>query len=170
MVAFTEIQEEVVSALAGMLDNREDAHDAAQIAFLKCWQVRDALVNIKDVRAWIWRVARNAAKDLRRNAWRRRSRPMLDCLQVSLQVRQASPDEALLECEKMDRLRDAIGGLRAEERDVFVLRHQKGLSFEEIAGQCHSPVGTVKTRMRSALSKLRQSLQEKSRGRRRSSR
>jgi RNA polymerase sigma-70 factor (ECF subfamily) len=51
--------------------------------------------------------------------------------------------------------------LRPDEKEVFLLRQNAGLTYEEIASLRSSPVGTVKTQMRSAVAKLRQTLQEK---------
>ena len=50
--------------------------------------------------------------------------------------------------------------LRPEEKEVFLLRQNGDLTFEEIADQRSVPVGTVKTQMRTALQKLRRVLQE----------
>src|SRR5436190_6737030 len=74
--AFNEIRAELVSTLFFVLGNQEDAQDVAQDAFLKCWRTRQSLAQVQNVRAWIFRVGLNAAKDLQRSAWRRRARPM----------------------------------------------------------------------------------------------
>src|SRR2546421_12529061 len=74
--AFNEVRAELVSTLFFVLGNQEDAQDAAQDAFLKCWRTRSGLGEVRNMRAWIFRVGLNAAKDLQRNAWRRRSKPM----------------------------------------------------------------------------------------------
>src|SRR3954452_13050614 len=74
--AFNEVRAELVSTLFFVLGNQEDAHDAAQDAFLKCWRTRESLREVQNVRAWIFRVGLNAAKDLQRSAWRRRAKPL----------------------------------------------------------------------------------------------
>src|SRR5437899_1759872 len=56
--------------------NRDDAQDAAQAAFLNCWQARARLADVRDLRAWVFRAAINAANDLARSSWRRRRRPL----------------------------------------------------------------------------------------------
>ena len=75
---FNEIRDELVSTLLYMLGNADDAQDAAQEAFLKCWRARHTLPDILNLRAWIFRVGLNAAKDYQRSAWNRRSRPLPD--------------------------------------------------------------------------------------------
>src|SRR5262249_32315767 len=74
--AFNEVRAELVSTLFFVLGNHEDAQEGAQDAFRKCWRPRDSLADVRNMRAWIFRVGLNAAKDLQRNAWRRKSRPM----------------------------------------------------------------------------------------------
>ena len=58
----------------------------------------------------------------------------------------------------MTQLRDALTRLRPEEREVFLLRQNGELTYEQIAEQRGAPVGTVKTQMRAALQKLRKVL------------
>jgi RNA polymerase sigma-70 factor (ECF subfamily) len=60
--------------------------------------------------------------------------------------------------EERRRVRDAVLVLRSEEREVFLLRQNGELTYEEIADTVDRPVGTVKTQMRSALQKLKELL------------
>ena len=69
-----------------------------------------------------------------------------------------APGEELEGQEDLARLRVAILGLRPDEKEVFLLRQNGGLTYEEIAELRNAPVGTVKTRMRTALQKLRRVL------------
>jgi RNA polymerase sigma-70 factor (ECF subfamily) len=155
--AFNDLRDELVSTLWFILGNQEDARDAAQNAFLKCWRARAKIADVRDLRAWIFRVGLNAAKDMRRGGWRRRSRPLRG-ENVMLAGREASPDKSLEDQETLDRLRQAILRLRQDEQEVFLLRQNGELTYEQIAEMRRTPVGTVKTQMRSALQKLRQQL------------
>ena len=154
---FNELRDELVSTLMFLLGNAEDAQDAAQEAFLKCWRAQDGIAEIQNLRAWIFRVGLNAAKDLQRSAWNRRSRPLIG-EETALVDRSDSPGRRMEEQEEMDRLRQALMGLRPEEKEVFLLRQNGDFTYEQIAEMRHSPVGTVKTQMRSALQKLRKVL------------
>lgn len=155
--AFNDLRDELVSTLWFLLGNADDAQEAAQEAFLKCWRSQDRLPEVQNLRAWIFRVGLNVAKDVRRSAWRRRSRPFRG-EEVMLPAHEAGPVENLEDREAVERLRRAILGLRREEQEVFLLRQNGELTYEEIAQVRHCPVGTVKTQMRSALQKLRQQL------------
>jgi RNA polymerase sigma-70 factor (ECF subfamily) len=157
--AFNECRAELVSTLYYMLGNRDDAQDVAQDAFIKCWRTRSTLTDVKNMRGWIFRVGMNAAKDLQRNAWRRKAKTLGDGLPPE-EIGAPSPSEILEEREEQSRLRKALMDLRPDEKEVFLLRQNGDLTFEEIAVERSVPVGTVKTQMRSALQKLRRILHE----------
>src|SRR5437660_12911856 len=74
---FTEIRDELVSTLWFLIGNADDAQEIAQEVFLRCWRTQGSLAQVRDLRAWIFRVGLNAVKDLKRSAWRRRVRPLL---------------------------------------------------------------------------------------------
>jgi RNA polymerase sigma factor (sigma-70 family) len=155
--AFNEFRDELISTLMFLLGNRDDAQDAAQEAFLKCWRSREGLGDIQNLRAWVFRVGLNAAKDMQRSAWNRRAKPLLG-EESMMAARETAPGEALENREDLERLRRAILDLRTEEKEVFLLRQNGGLTYEQIAEIRQSPVGTVKTQMRAALQKLRKVL------------
>lgn len=155
--AFNDLRDELVSTLMFVLGNRDDAQDAAQDAFLKCWRTRAGLAAVQNLRAWIFRVGLNSAKDLQRSAWRRRARPLLE--EAAMFVDRAEePSRAAEDREDVGRLRRAITTLRPEEKEVFLLRQNGGLTYEQIAEIRSAPIGTVKTQMRAALQKLRKVL------------
>jgi RNA polymerase sigma-70 factor, ECF subfamily len=157
--AFNAVRAELVSTLYFLLGNHEDALDATQDAFLKCWRTRESLAGVHNLRAWIFRVGLNAAKDLQRSAWKRRSRPLGDGAGLGELIEHA-PGDGLEEKESLDRLRVALKDLRPEEQAVFLLRQNGELTYEEIAELRRAPVGTVKTQMRAALQKLRRVLKD----------
>jgi len=151
---FNELRDELVSTLWYMLGSEQDAQDVAQEAFLRCWRTQDGLPEVQNLRAWIFRVGLNAAKDLQRSAWRRRVRPLLGA-EVKPIVDDTAPGQGVEERETLGQVRQALMQLRPEEKEVFLLRQNGELTYEQIAELRNRPVGTVKTQMRSALQKLR---------------
>jgi RNA polymerase sigma-70 factor (ECF subfamily) len=151
---FGSLREELVGTLYYLLDNYEDAQDATQETFLKCWRSRRTLRKVRNLRAWIFRIGLNAAKDLQRNAWRRRFRP-LEAAPPGDPFPRRTPVEDAIRGEELDQLHGALHDLRREEKEVFLLRQNGDLTYEEIAQLCRRPVGTIKTQMRAALHKLR---------------
>lgn len=154
---FSGLQNELVSTLVYMLGNRDDAMDMVQEAFVKCWKIRHTVGDIDNLRAWIFRVAMNCAKDLQRSAWKRRVKPMQ---KEELMMTAKDPVASLVieDREAIERLKLAIATLRSDEKEVFLLRQNGELTYEEIADIRNTPVGTIKTQMRTALIKLRKVL------------
>jgi RNA polymerase sigma-70 factor (ECF subfamily) len=154
---FSEIRDELVSTLWFVLGNQEDAQDIAQEVFLRCWRTQEALPEVQNLRAWIFRVGLNAAKDLQRSAWRRRVKPLVGA-DIMPCAENRAPLGDLEHRESLDRLRQALMVLRPEEKEVFLMRQNGELTYEQIAEASQRPVGTVKTQMRSALQKLKKVL------------
>jgi RNA polymerase sigma-70 factor (ECF subfamily) len=158
--SFEDLRDELVSTLWYLLGSQEDAQDVAQEAFLRCWRMREDLGDIQNLRAWIFRVGINAAKDLQRSAWHRRVKP-LQGKEGMLVENNDGPAQTVEDEETVNRLRDALMHLRPEEKEVFLLRQNGDMTYEEIADLHKRPVGTVKTQMRTALQKLRKVLLDK---------
>jgi RNA polymerase sigma-70 factor (ECF subfamily) len=156
--AFTELRDDLVSTLWFMLGNREDACDIAQEAFLRCWRTQESLPDVRNLRAWVFRVGMNAARDLQRSAWRRRVKPFLEDENMLVDENSDVPGQELEDEETVQKVREALMELRPEEQEVFLLRQNGELTYEQIAEMSQRPVGTVKTQMRSALQKLRKVL------------
>jgi RNA polymerase sigma-70 factor (ECF subfamily) len=157
--AFARFQSELLGALVCLLGNAEDARDALQESFLKCWRHRDQMDQITNVKAWIFRIVLNTGRDIRGTAWRRKRQPLPED-DGMVEQRQVSPADDLVRRDELERIRLAIRALRSEEQEVFLLRQNADLTYEEIAETIGVPAGTVKTRMRLALARLRQALAE----------
>ncbi len=154
---FNDLRDDLVSTLSFVLGNVDDAQDVAQETFLRCWRTQEALPDVHDLRAWIFRVGLNAAKDLQRSAWRRRVKPLLEADAMPM-TGNPSPLSGLEDQETVERVRKALLELRPEEKEVFLLRQNGELTYEQIAEISGRPVGTIKTQMRTALQKLRKIL------------
>ena len=151
---FTRFEPELLGTLQHLLGNPDDARDALQDGFVRCWKKRDALDEIANLRAWVFRVAYNVGLDVLKSGWRRR-RKAVAVEELEPAARDGEPEERALERERLAALRDAIRRLEGKEKDVFLLRQNGALTYEQIAQATGLPLGTVKTTMRRALAKLR---------------
>jgi RNA polymerase sigma-70 factor, ECF subfamily len=158
--SFSSYQDELLGMLYHLSGNVEDARDALQNAFIKCWNHREELGGIENLRAWIFRIALNAGRDLRKTAWKKHSRP-LDEGGNQLAAVDLRPEAGAMHKERVEMVRAAIRRLQPDQREIFLLRQDGQMTYEQIAEAVSSPVGTVKTRMRLALAKLRESLEGK---------
>jgi RNA polymerase sigma-70 factor (ECF subfamily) len=159
LCTFNEVRAEVLRMLYRMLGSYEDAQDAIQVAFLKCWRGLETIKKVRNLRSWIFRVGANAARDLQRYRRCRCVRPLTCAAQIA--DNGEAPDEIAAHRETQRRLRAALLDLRSEEREVFLLRMNGCLTYGEIAKLRGCPVGTIKSQMRAAIIKLRRVLRER---------
>lgn len=157
--AFARHQAELLGTLYYLVGNLEDARDALQEAFVKCWRHQADVVQVENLKAWIFRIALNTGRDIRETAWRRKRQGLPED-ESTLASRDAGPTDIVEHDERLARLRLALKQLRPEEQEVFLLRQNGELTYEEIAETIGVPTGTVKTRMRLALARLREALEE----------
>lgn len=157
VACFDAARDELLGTLVYLLGNRDDALDVVQEAFVKCWRARATAAGVDNLRAWVFKVTLNTARDVRKSAWSRRAKP-LTTEDAMPSTRDHPPGVALELAEDVGRLRAAIAQLRPDEQEVFLLRQNGEMTYEQIAAQRGAPVGTVKTQMRSALLKLKQAL------------
>lgn len=156
---FAACQAELLGTLYYLVGNLEDARDALQETFVKCWRHQDQLDEVQNLKAWIFRIALNTGRDLRQTAWRRRRQPLPDD-ETMLESKHDGPQTVATQNEQLERVRCALRHLGEDEQEVFLLRQNGDMTYEEIADSLGIPAGTVKTRMRRALMKLREALVE----------
>lgn len=156
--AFARFQGELLGTLYYLLGSREDAQDALQEAFVKCWKNQHQVPEVRNLKAWIFRIALNTGRDIRQAAWRRRREALGEDQQLELTSREDAPMAVAASNEQQQRLQVVLHQLRDEEKQVFLLRQNGDLTYDEIAETLGIPAGTVKTRMRLAVARLREAL------------
>jgi len=110
-----------------------------------------------NLRGYLFRIAASVWHDhLRREIVRRRGAHVLQEDERST----PSTDAPLLERELQDAVRRVVAELPAVQRDVVRLRHERGLTFQQIADRLGRPLGTVLTQMRAALARIGPALEE----------
>src|SRR5580698_5382782 len=107
---FNRVRDELVSTLMYLLGNSDDAQDIAQETFLKCWRARQSVPDVQNLRAWIFRVGLNAAKDFQRSAWNRKARSLPE-EEFMIAARDDGSGTPMEHQETLDRLRLAISEL-----------------------------------------------------------
>ena len=146
--------------LRRILGETGEAEECLQETFARVWQRAGSYrPSGAGPRAWIVAIGRNAALDRLR---RRRARPQTEPLEVA-PVPQSSPGddpaEASVRAELRRRVQAALRDLSADQRQALELAYFSGLTQREIAERTRSPLGTVKSRMRLAMHRLRELLE-----------
>ena len=141
-----------------LLGSPEPAEEVAQDAFHAVW--RRAATYDPDrgsVRTWLLTIARNAAIDWRRTKGKRIEREAAIDEAAEL-VEEQRVDDRVIASLRAERVRAAVESLPDEQRVVLSLAYWSGLSQAEIAERTGAPLGTVKSRVRLGMLKLRESL------------
>jgi RNA polymerase sigma-70 factor (ECF subfamily) len=148
----------VFGALYRMLGAPEPAEEVAQDAFHSVWRRADTYrADRGSVRTWLLAIARNAAIDWRRTKGRRSDREAAIDEAAEL-VEEIRVDDRVIASLRAERVRAAVASLPDEQRVVLSLAFWSGLSQSEIATRTRTPLGTVKSRVRLGMAKLRDQL------------
>jgi RNA polymerase sigma-70 factor, ECF subfamily len=170
----------VFAAACRLTSDRGVAEEVVQDTFLALWDRAESFnPTLGSLSAWLHTIARNRTVDRLRAAGRRpqfaspASSADGDDSETQLLERAASmgrivagsaepdgPEAALASKETRASIELALGTMATEERTVIVLAYREGLSQTEIAQRLGWPLGTVKTRTRRALRRLREALDE----------
>ena len=153
----------VYSLAMYMLKQEALAEDATQETFLNIWLKASSFnADRGQPKSWIMSVAHHKIVDLIRS--RRRTSYMTDpggdeTLQL-LPSGQASTEEQVEQTLQRERIVQAMSLLPGAQREVVMLAYFEGYSQSEMAEKLGQPLGTIKTRVRLAMQKLRSALEQ----------
>jgi RNA polymerase sigma-70 factor (ECF subfamily) len=149
----------IYSLAVRILADAAEAEDVVQDVFTQAWRQATRYDAARaPVAAWLMIMARARSLDRLR---RRRSRIVATELDPSIphpRDPDASQELLAISAEQADRLRGALGVLPDGQRTAIELAYYEGLSQSDIAARLQQPLGTIKTRIRSGLLKLREAL------------
>lgn len=142
-----------------ILRNREAAEEVVSDVFWQVWREAERYnAQRGSAAAWIVTLARSRAIDALR-AQRGRAIPGDDATALPSPSGQGNEPEGVVNlAQRALFVREALDGLSPEQRTALELSFFSGLSHAEIAERLAEPLGTVKTRIRSAMLKLRERL------------
>lgn len=132
------------------LSNREEALDAVQEVFTRTWAYFRGGQEIRNIRSFLFRVARNLIIDF----YRREKVYTLSALEEREADPPQSPDDAVRNAE-VSVVRAALGKLPEHYREVLTLRYFSGFSPREIAELLDESENAVSVRLHRALARLR---------------
>ncbi|HKG15606.1 MAG TPA: sigma-70 family RNA polymerase sigma factor [Pyrinomonadaceae bacterium] len=162
--AFARVYDRYSPILLGLmlriLRSRAEAEDVLQEVFLQVWQRAHSFDSGRG-RAFTWLVtlARSRAIDRLRSVGSRERAARASAEDAPTESGPTEwADAAAVRAERAEAVRDALAELPDEQRQVLLLAYLEGMSQSEIAAAKNQPLGTVKTRTRSALRKLGESL------------
>lgn len=158
-----EYQNKIYTLCYRYTGNYEDARDLAQEVFIKVYRNIGKFEGRSSFSTWIYQVAGNTCKDyLRKN--KNKSEFSLDeevfnkdedAFTPQVLKDENTPETQYEEKEKISLLKDAVNRLNPEYKMVIIMREFQDLSYEEIARQTNTSVGTVKSRLSRGRSMLK---------------
>lgn len=150
----------VYSFALHIVGEQSDAEDVVQDVFTQAWSQAPRYQSSRGaVPAWLLMITRSRAIDRLRSRRARPDSPVTDVVQLDrLPDPSALQDERVFTRDEIARVRSAMLRLPFLQRAVIEMAYLEGLSQREIAERLETPVGTIKTRARLALVKLREAL------------
>ena len=153
----------VFSIAFNVLGNTEDAEEVTIDVFSKIWEKAESYTSRKaTVKVWVASITRNRSIDVlrRRNTRLTSQSPKwadacIDCIPAL-----ENPEIDLEMATAHKAVTDALAQLPERQRDALSLAYFRGFSHSQIAEALAEPLGTVKTRIRSALQTLRKIMME----------
>jgi RNA polymerase sigma-70 factor (ECF subfamily) len=134
---------------------RNGAEDVVQEVFLSVWRKAASFRSERgDVAGWLYTITRNRLVD----RWRRKGgaveEPDFDF--EALAARDRGPESKVVDLS----VRKALAGLASEQREALELAYFGGLTYEETAARLALPLGTLKSRIRAGLARMKSFLAE----------
>jgi RNA polymerase sigma-70 factor (ECF subfamily) len=164
--AFGEIvkrwERKIFALCFGMLGREDDARDAAQETFIAAYRNLAKFRGEARVSSWLHRIAVNQCLTTKRRA-KTRSEDYLDDEtgeedRVFVASLSYSPANEAEQGERLVIVRQAVGSLPLELRQVVVMKEFEEMTFQEISETLELPLSTVKSRLYTALRQLRMKL------------
>jgi RNA polymerase sigma-70 factor (ECF subfamily) len=145
-----------------MLGDADAAADVAQDAFISAYKHLPSLRG--EFRPWLMRIVANGCRDVLRSKKRRPSvsldleRDDDDTPAMQIADTSDGPEAALMKSELQKTIAGALAEIPDDQREVIILSDIQGLSYQEIADMTGINIGTVKSRLNRARSRLRELL------------
>ena len=143
-----------------LLHDREDAWDCAQEAFVRAFHSLPSFRGQSAFYTWLFRITVNVATDRQRargaqaRAFGAERVPEEEWKRTTPDLG-ARPDQAAVQSEQRERIRQALDALPPKARTIIMLSDVEGLSYREIAEVLGCPIGTVMSRLHNARKRLK---------------
>lgn len=155
-IAVLPLREKLFRYSLKMTEEKADAEDIVQEAFLKLWYIRDKLDGYQSVEALAMQVAKNLAIDKLRR--RRPEGPDIETLAVDSGIR--NPAELLEQQDAVERIRKLIGQLPTLQQTIIRMKDVEGYELQEIAEITGTQVEAVRVNLSRARKKIREQFLE----------
>ncbi|MFN9993046.1 MAG: RNA polymerase sigma factor [Phycisphaerales bacterium] len=154
--------DDLLRFLTRLTGDAAGAEDVFQETFLQVHHAADTFDETRKLRPWLFTIAANKARDYLRRKARRRTLDLSAPLESNgdgggglfidlLEVRVPGPDARMSESETNEKVQHALDRLPYALREILLLAYFQRLSYNLIADELEIPIGTVKSRLHSAV-------------------
>ncbi|MGK7371368.1 MAG: sigma-70 family RNA polymerase sigma factor [Candidatus Halalkalibacterium sp. M3_1C_030] len=150
--------------IISIVKKREEAEDILQEVFIKIWEKASTFDEERgNVYSWLVTLTRNKAIDRIRSKdykTQKKATQDVDAPEFTLEGEKLDPLETTIFSDRAELVKRALGKIPESQSDVLKIAYYRGLTQREISEQLDIPLGTVKTRMRQGMIKLKDILGE----------
>ncbi len=153
-------RQDLLNFLTRYLNSHAAAEDVFQETFLQVHLSADMFDPTRRFRPWLFTIAANKARDYHRkhnkrtsvslSAWVNKHEEGLSFVDL-LEADLPHPDAPVLDAERSQLVRGVVDSLPVHLREILLLSYFQRLSYNQIAGALHIPLGTVKSRLHTAV-------------------
>jgi RNA polymerase sigma-70 factor (family 1) len=157
-ILFESYKKRVFGVALKILKSQADAEEIVQNVFLSIWQSRARLDNINDPEAYLFTITYNAIHSHFKKA--SRNEQLLNAILWHIAKKQSTTEEAVAARETSKMIQKAIRQLPPQQRAIFELNRDQGLSYHEIAEHMHISQNTVRNHLSVALKTIQTVLEK----------
>jgi len=152
--------DDLIHFLTRFLGSRASAEDVFQETFLQIHQSAESFDTSRRFKPWLFTIAANKARDAHRKRARRRTVSLSSAVSEDgdghafvdlMDAELPTPDRPVLDAERSERVTLVIDGLPPHLREILLLSYFQKMSYNQIAEALEIPLGTVKSRLHSAV-------------------
>jgi RNA polymerase sigma-70 factor (family 1) len=150
---FLHYSDRLILFAAAFLQTKEEGEEVVADVFIKLWQHRRQLPEIRNINTYLYTAVRNTALNY---LGKRQRASGLPYISVVADAGAVSPEDILISKENLQRVEEAVNGLPPRCRLIFRLIREDGLRYKEVAEILGISVNTVNVQMGIAMKKLTQ--------------
>jgi RNA polymerase sigma-70 factor (ECF subfamily) len=155
---FERYKKRVFAVAFKMLKSETEAEEVVQDVFLSIWLAKEKLDNINDPEAYLFTITYNTIYAYLKKA--SRNKKLLNSIIDHLSQIQSITDETIAVHETGKLIYEAVQQLPLQQRTIYVLCKQEGLSYDEIAEHMHLSRNTVRNHLAEAMKRIRSFLKK----------
>ncbi len=147
---YDEYVEKIYRFIFLKVSSRETAEDLTSQVFLRFWQARDG---IKDIRAFLYRIARNLVIDFYRG--KGKSPLLCEEMMAVLADKKANTEYKVVLASDVAQVKEALGKIKPEHSEAIILHYLEDLPISEVAAILERPEGTIRVMLHRGLEELK---------------